>query len=100
MWWPDLGAAFVGYVMRTKVAVLETVLLNVLSKTRPYMPPSPAGTSYVPMETRSASHFPCQCTCFSPMADSFSSTTVRSFLDVEAPRPRVTGGSSEPGVPG
>lgn len=33
------------------------------------------------------------------MADSFSRTTVLSFLDVEAPRPRVTGGSRV-GVPG
>jgi hypothetical protein len=51
------------------------------------------------MVTRSASHFPCQCTCFSPMAASFSKTTVRSFRDVEAPRPRVMGGS-RPGVLG
>jgi hypothetical protein len=49
--------------------------------------------------TKSASHLPCQCTCLRPMADSFSRTTVRSFLDVEAPRPRVTGGSRD-GVPG
>jgi hypothetical protein len=85
--------------MRTKVAVLETVLEKVLSKTSPYMPPSPGGTSYVPMDTKSASHFPCQCTCLSPMAASLSNTTVLSFRDVEAPRPRVVGGSRV-GVPG
>lgn len=94
MWCPDFGAAFVGYVMRTKVACLPVVLEKVLSKTSPYMPPSPVGTSYVPSETWSASHLPCHCTCFSPIADSFSSTIVRSFLDVDSPRPRVPGTSS------
>lgn len=85
--------------MRTKVAVLETFFEKVLSNTSPYMPPSPVGTAYVPMDTMSASHLPCQCTCFSPMADSFSSTTVRSLREVEDPRPRVVGGS-RPGVEG
>jgi hypothetical protein len=99
IWCPDLGGAFVGYVMRTKVACFDTVLEKVLSKTSPYMPPSPVGTSYVPNDTWSASHFPCHCTCFSPIADSFSNTTVLSFLDVDNPRPRVVGTSS-PGVEG
>lgn len=85
--------------MRTKVAVLETVLEKVLSKTRPYMPPSPGGTAYVPMETWSASHFPCHCTCFRPMAESFSWTMLRSFLVVDAPRMRVAG-TSRVGVAG
>jgi hypothetical protein len=79
--------------MRTKVAVFETVFEKVLSKTRPYMPPPPSGTSYVPIDTLSASHFPAQCTCFSPIADSFSKTNVLSLREVEAPRPRVGGTS-------
>ena len=85
--------------MSTKVAVFDTVLEKVLSKTSPYMPPSPSGTSYVPMETLSASHFPAQCTCFRPIADSFSTTNVLSFREVDWPRPRVVG-TSKAGVEG
>ena len=85
--------------MSTNVAVFDTVLENVLSNTSPYMPPSPSGTSYVPIETFSASHFPAHWTCFRPMADSFSSTNVFSLREVEMPRPRV-GGTSSAGVEG
>jgi hypothetical protein len=85
--------------MRTKVACFDTVLEKVLSKTSPYMPPSPVGTSYVPSDTWSASHFPCHCTFFKPIADNFSNTTVLSFLDVDSPRTRRPG-TSRPGVGG
>src|SRR5215469_2711406 len=44
------------------------------------MPPSPSGTSYLPMETLSPSHLPGHATHFRPMASSFCTTVLFSFL--------------------
>lgn len=97
------------YVISTKLAVLPSCLEKVLSKTRPYIPPSPSGTSYFPMDTLSPSHFPAHATHFSPMPSSFCLKTVLSFLVCAFPLPFAIGssrgvagveGSSEDGTAG
>ena len=69
-----------GYVIKTKFVVFETCLENVLSNTRPYIPPSPSGTSYLPIETLSPSHLPGHATHFRPIASSFCTTVLVSCL--------------------
>lgn len=81
------------YVIKTKFAILPTCLENVLSKARPYMPPSPAGTSYFPIETLSPSHFPAHATHFNPMPSSFCLKTLLSFLVWALPLPFARGSS-------
>ncbi len=81
--------------MRTKVAVLEVCFENVLSKTSAYIAPLFAGTSYVPVETLSASHFPCHETNMSPMLLSFSIAA-----DDELPRLGKSLGASLGRMPG
>lgn len=69
--------------MRTKVAVFEVCLEKVLSNTSAYIAPPSAGTSYFPVDTLSASHFPCQAIKMSPMLLSFSIAVDDTFAEVE-----------------
>lgn len=72
----------VGYVKGTNVTDLENCLANVLSKTRAYIPPSPFGTSYFPVDTLLASHVPYHDIGFSPMLFNFSVAVEDAFRDV------------------
>lgn len=83
-----------GYVRRTKVAVLESCLEKVLSKMSPYMPPWPLEISYVPIDTLSASHFPCHCIKMKPFAFSCSCAVEVSLRAVEFFRSLPIVGSS------
>ena len=65
-----------GYLNKTNVTVFENCFENVLSKTNAYMPPSPFGTSYVPVDTLLASQVPCHDMDFSPILFSFSVAAV------------------------
>ena len=71
-----------GYVNRTKVTDLENCFEKVLSKTSAYMPPSPFGTSYVPVDTLLASQVPYQVMDFNPILRSFSVAVEEALCEV------------------
>jgi hypothetical protein len=62
------------------VAVLAVCFENVLSNTKPNMPPSPALMLWVPMDTLSASHLPCHFIGMKPLLASWSCAVLASFL--------------------
>lgn len=68
-----------GKVRSTKVTDLENCFAKVLSKTRPYMPPSSLETSHRPVVTLLASHVPCQYISLSPMLFNFSAAAEEVF---------------------
>ncbi len=82
IWWFICGGELVGYVRRTTVTDFESCFAKVLSNTSAYMPPSPLGTSYFPLDTLLASQIPYQNTGLSPMLLSFSVAVEDAFRDV------------------
>ena len=87
--------------MRTKVAVFEVCFEKVLSKTSAYIAPPSSGTSYFPVDTLSASHFPYHEIKISPMPLSLSIAEDDGFAALEASlgaplgrTPGVGGGSN------
>ena len=63
------------------MACFEVCLEKVLSNTNPYMPPLPAWTSNVPMDTLSASHFPHHFIDINPLLASNSCAVVSFFAN-------------------
>ena len=68
-----------GYVSRTKVALLDTVFEKVLSKTSANIPPSFCGTSYLPVDTLLASQAPYHEMGLRPKLFSFSTAVDCAF---------------------
>lgn len=89
-----------GCVIKTKFTVLDVCLEKVLSKTSPYVPLSPLGTSYLPSDTLSDVHFPAHVTNLRPMLSNFSTTLTeladprRALFSDDPSRPGVGGGGS------